>query len=111
MSIEPISMGEIQPEATLEDCEEALHQVERNAAIQQGVILRHVRDHRLYKDAGFTSFDDWCENRYGYTRQWAHQRIDLAETAAQLSTIVDSPQITSKDHARAIKPTAPAVTA
>lgn len=32
MSLEPIAMGEIEPEATLEDCEQALHQVERNAA-------------------------------------------------------------------------------
>jgi hypothetical protein len=32
MSIEPVAVGVIMPEATLEDCEQALHQVERNAA-------------------------------------------------------------------------------
>lgn len=30
MSLEPIAIGEIEPEATLEDCEHALAQVERN---------------------------------------------------------------------------------
>lgn len=105
MSIEPIAMGEIQPEATLEDCEQALHTVERNAAIQQGVILRHVRDYRLYKAAGFPSFAEYVEQRLGYTRDWAYKRMDLAETrSALLSTNVYTPEITNEGQARAIKP-------
>lgn len=105
MSIEPIAMGEIQPEATLEDCEQALHAVERNAAIQQGVILRHVRDYRLYKAAGFPSFAEYVEQRLGYTRDWAYKRMDLAETrSALLSTNVYTPEITNEGQARAIKP-------
>lgn len=104
MSIEPIAMGEIQPEATLEDCEQALHAVERNAAIQQGVILRHVRDHRLYESAGFRSFEECVEQRFGYQRTWAYQRIDLADTVQKMSAIADAPVITTESHARAIKP-------
>ena len=104
MSIEPIAMGEIQPEATLEDCEQALHAVERNAALQQGVILRHVRDHRLYESAGFRSFEECVEQRFGYQRTWAYQRIDLADTVQKMSAIADAPVITTESHARAIKP-------
>jgi hypothetical protein len=104
MSIEPIAMGEIQPEATLEDCEQALHTVERNAAIQQGVILRHVRNHRLYSAAGFPSFAEYVEQRLGYTDRWARQRIDLADTVAAIGTMVPDHAIENERQARAIKP-------
>ena len=66
MSLEPIAMGEIEAEATLEDCEQALHQVERNAAIAQGTILRHVRDQRLYREH-FSTFEEYVEKRRGCT--------------------------------------------
>lgn len=105
MSVEPIAMGEIAPEATLEDCKFALHQVERNAAIQQGVILRHVRDHRLHIEGGYSTFEECVEKEFGYTRDWAYKRIDFAETRnALLSTNVDIPAITNEGQARAIKP-------
>jgi hypothetical protein len=104
MSLEPSAMGELLPEATLEDCEQALHQVERNAAIQQGVILRHVRDHRLYKTAGFTSFEEYVEKRLGYTRDWADKRIGLVNVVEQVPTNVGTPAITNEGQARAIKP-------
>ena len=100
MSIEPIAMGEIQPEATLEDCKSALHQVERNAAIQQGVILRHVRDHRLHIEGGYSTFEECVEREFGYERTWAYRRIDLAETVAALPI----GNITNEGQARAIKP-------
>ena len=103
MSIEPTTMGEIAPEATLEDCKAALHQVERNAAIAQGVILRHVRDHRLHIDGGYSTFEECVEKEFGYERTWAYRRIDLAETV-QMLPIGNTPAITNEGQARAIKP-------
>ncbi len=103
MSLEPIAMGEIEPEATLEDCEQALAAVERNAAIQQGIILRHIRDTGLYKTKHAT-FDSYVEQALGYQRTWAYQRIDLADTVQQMSAIADIPQIAKESQARAIKP-------
>lgn len=78
--------------------------MERNAAIAQGVILRHVRDHRLYKASGFATFEEYVEQRLGYTRDWADKRIGLASVVEQLPTIVGSPAITNEGQARAIKP-------
>jgi hypothetical protein len=75
--------------------------VERNAAIQQGVILRHIRDTGLYREKHAT-FADYCEKDLGYTRDWAYKRIDLADTVAALSTT--GIQIDSERQARAIKP-------
>lgn len=103
MSLEPITMGEIAPEATLADCKRALHQVERNAAIEQGVILRHVRDNRLYIEGGYSTFEECVEKEFGYERTWAYRRIDLAETVAMLP-MGNMPAITSERQARAIKP-------
>lgn len=102
MSLEPVAVGVIEDSATLEDCEAALHQVERNAAIAQGAILRHVRDHRLYREHHAT-FEEYVEKRLGYTEAWASQRISLADTVAEL-TMVNSPAITNERQARAIKP-------
>lgn len=99
MSLEPIAVGELMPEATLDDCEQALAAVERNAAIQQGVILRHIRDTGLYREKHAT-FEEYCEKALGYERTWAYRRIDLADTVAMLPM----GNITSERQARAIKP-------
>lgn len=77
--------------------------MERNAAIQQGVILRHIRDTGLYREKHAT-FADYCEKDLGYTRDWAYKRIDLADTVQQMSAIADIPQIAKESQARAIKP-------
>lgn len=102
MSLEPIAMGEIEPEATLEDCEQALHQVERNAAIQQGIILRHIRDTGLYKEKDGT-FEAYVEKHLGYERTWAYRRIELADAVSVLA-IANTPPIENVGQARAIKP-------
>ncbi len=104
MSLEPITVGEIEPEATLEDCERALHEIERNSAIQQGIVLRHIRDHRLYAPQGFRSFAEYVEKRLGYTRDWADKRIGLVNVVEQVPTNVGTPAITNEGQARAIKP-------
>ena len=104
MSIQPIAMGVIEESATLEDCEHVYQQAERNAAIIKGAVLQHVRDHRLYQQAQFASFEEYAEKRIGIQRAHAYRLIDLASTAAALSPIGDIPPITNEGQARAIKP-------
>ena len=105
MSLEPIAMGEIEPEATLEDCERVYGQIEQNANVGRGVVLRHIRDHRLYRDL-FGTFEEYVEQRVGIVRQYAYRLIDLADTVAALSPMGDIPAVTSERQARAIKPSA-----
>ena len=99
----PIADGVLEPEATLEDCERVYGQIERNANMGRGAVLRHIRDHRLYRDL-FDTFEEYVEQRVGIVRQYAYRLIDLADTVTALSPIGDIPAITNEGQARAIKP-------
>jgi len=39
--------------------------------------LREIRQRDLYKSAGYATFDDYVEQRWGRTRQWATQEINV----------------------------------
>lgn len=47
--------------------------------------LKEVRDRRLYRQAHAT-FEDYCQSRWGFTRQRGYQLIDAAEAIASLPT-------------------------
>ena len=55
-----------------------------------GRALLQIRDCRLYRGS-FESFDAYCQERWEFSRQRAHQLITAASTAEELSTIVDTP--------------------
>lgn len=55
-----------------------------------GRALLQIRDCRLYRGS-FESFDAYCQERWEFSRQRAHQLITAASTADELSTIVDTP--------------------
>jgi hypothetical protein len=55
------------------------------AFIDVGEALASIRDKRLYRDA-YDSFEDYCQERWGFTRQRAHQLMQASEV---VSTIVD----------------------
>lgn len=54
-----------------------------------GTALLEIRDRRLYKEAGFTRFEDYCQQRWGFTKQRGYQYIEAAEITNILSTTVD----------------------
>lgn len=83
---------------------------ELEAIIEQGLAtfvgvaqaLLEVRDTRLYRESHPT-FEDYCRERWGFSRQRAHQHID----AAVLSTMVDKaglPAPTNERQARELAP-------
>ena len=47
--------------------------------------LKEVRDRRLYREKHAT-FEDYCQSRWGFTRQRGYQLIDAAEAIASLPT-------------------------
>lgn len=57
---------------------------------QVGQALWDIRDHRLYRGK-YESFEGYCTARWDFSRQRAYQLITAAETAAEMSTIVDTP--------------------
>lgn len=42
-----------------------------------GQALRHIRDRRLYRQ-DFSTFEDYCTNRWEMSRRWAYQLIEAA---------------------------------
>ena len=57
---------------------------------QVGQALWDIRDNRLYRGR-YESFEEYCTARWDFSRQRAYQLITAAETAAEMSTIVDTP--------------------
>jgi len=49
-----------------------------------------IRDQRLYKDS-YPTFEQYCQDRWGWSRQHAHQLIDAAEVTEDLSNQFDIP--------------------
>jgi hypothetical protein len=59
------------------------------AFCEVGAALFEIRENRLYR-VEFASFEAYCQERWGFSRQRAHQLIHGAETAAKVSTVVDA---------------------
>lgn len=51
--------------------------------VEVGEALREIRDSRLYRDQ-HKSFDDYCRQRWGWSRISAHRHIEAAEVVAVL---------------------------
>jgi hypothetical protein len=62
-----------------------MRRARRRAFCRVGTALACIRDERLYRDTHAT-FDDDCRERWGWTRQWAHQVIDAASVSSMLDT-------------------------
>ncbi len=82
---------------TLEDCEERIS----SSFVALGEAIRTIRDRRLYRE-DFDTFEAYCQERWGWTRQHAYQLMAGAEVAATLaSTFVDElPLPTSEGQVR-----------
>ncbi len=82
---------------TLERCEEGI----ASSFVALGDAIRTIRDRRLYRE-DFDTFEAYCQERWGWTRQHAYQLMAGAEVAANLaSTFVDElPMPTSEGQVR-----------
>lgn len=60
-----------------------------------GQSLMAIRDGRLYEDH-YDSFEAYCQKKWGFTRQRAHQMIEAADVVSDVSTIVDTETKKSK---------------
>lgn len=41
--------------------------------------LKQMRDNKLYKELGYSNFEDYCENEVGFNRTQAHKYISIVE--------------------------------
>lgn len=62
--------------------------------VEVGSALLTIRDDRLYlpKNGGqHDTFEDYCQDRWGFSRQRAHQMIEAASVVGEMSKIFDTP--------------------
>jgi len=83
---------------SLDQCEAVI----RRSLTDAAEALRRIRDDRLYKQAGFTSFDAYTRERLGMGRERADQIINAGAIVAELPTKVGS-SLTERQ-ARALAP-------
>jgi hypothetical protein len=57
--------------------------------VEVGAALIEIRDAKLYRD-GFDTFDDYCSERWDFSRQRAYQLIDASALVGLFSTTVDT---------------------
>ena len=64
--------------------------------IDVGLCLLEIRDRRLYKDKGYTRFEDYCREQWGWSSRHVNRQIEAAETAVILGPIGPIPQTESQ---------------
>ena len=64
--------------------------------IDVGLCLMEIRDRRLYKDKGYTRFEDYCREQWGWSSRHVNRQIEAAETAVILGPIGPIPQTESQ---------------
>lgn len=68
-----------------------------------GQALRQIRDERLYLETGYSSFDAYCRDRWGFSRIHAYRQIDAAAVAGLLPMGNTAPPVTERQ-ARELAP-------
>lgn len=69
--------------------------------VEVGAALARIRERRLYRTTHET-FEAYCQERWGWSRQRASQLIGAHEVVAELSTTVDTGDLTER-HVRALR--------
>lgn len=76
---------------------------ERLAWVKRGAALRDVQERRLYEEFG--TFENYCEKRWGFTRDAGYKYIRAAEAAKNVESILHSaPSLTQAIHLSALTP-------
>jgi len=68
---------------SLDECERV---IKRGLAtfVEVGEALMAIRDQRLYREKGYSRFEDYCQQEWGWSRIHAYRHIEAARVAALL---------------------------
>lgn len=65
--------------------------------VRVGLALKEIRDERLYKEDGFSRFEDYCRKKWAWSRDYADRVISSAE----LRLVLPTPAKKNPDHGSA----------
>ena len=74
------------PERTLAENESVIERGQQTF-IEVGNALMEIREQRQYRNAGFTDFDTYCRERWGWDRKRAGQLVRAAEVVGSLQAV------------------------
>jgi hypothetical protein len=69
---------------SLADLERVIHEGEL-AYVEVGRALQEIKKGKLYKEK-YNTFEEYCEKRWGFSRQTAYEYMDAAAVAANVSS-------------------------
>lgn len=75
---------------SLADCERVIDAGQKTF-VEVGQALLKIRESRLYR-AEFGTFEEYCLNRWGWSRQHANRLVSAAATAANLEPLGSTPR-------------------
>lgn len=82
-------MGEAVVVRSLAECEAVIERG-RRTFIEVGKALTEIRDQSLYRETHAT-FEDYCRERWGWTRRVGYQYIEAAQVAANVQLTTQTP--------------------
>jgi hypothetical protein len=74
----------------------------RNGLLALGTALKKIRDERLYREE-YATFEQYCQERWGFRRFYAHRQIEAAEVIELLPNWQQTP---NEGQARELAPVA-----
>ena len=77
---------------TVRLCElERIIQKGKDTFVEVGTALAEIRDSRIYR-ATFKTFEDYCQKRWEFNRDYVNKIIRAADVIANLDTMVSKPE-------------------
>jgi ParB family chromosome partitioning protein len=71
-------------QATLQDLEAKI-ETGLKTFVEVGLCLLEIRDRKLYKEQGYSRFEDYCQEKWGWSKTHVNRNIEAAKTAAILT--------------------------
>ncbi len=95
----PSAKPEPEPDAALVECEAVIERGLKSF-VEVGQALARIKDEDLYKQLGYTRFEDYCRERWDLKRSYAYETIEASQTVRSLSGIPDTHLPTNPGQAR-----------
>ena len=52
------------------------------------MLLKRMRDEKLYKELGYQNFEEYCEKEVGFSRMNAHRYISIIENIKDVTSML-----------------------
>jgi SAM-dependent methyltransferase len=102
VSVVDLTTGEVLGVSLAEN--EAVIERDLKAFIRVGRALAAIRDGRQYHDNGYSDFDTYCQERWGFSRRRAGEFIEAYEVASAVGEISPTAEPARESHAAALAP-------